>query len=100
MRGDVRGWRWRKPGGRERSREPGLDAACGGHVAGAGLLPKTPSRLWRGSGDLGERDPSLLTGAGGSSEAWSPAEGPGGEAGFYTGNRASVGGDGTNQGAI
>ena len=46
------------------------------------------------------RDPSLLPGAGGSSEAWSPAEGPGGEAGFYTGNRASVGGDGTNQGAI
>lgn len=33
-------------------------------------------------------------------QAWSPAEGPGGEAGFYTGDRATVGGDGTNQGAI
>ena len=51
-------------------------------------------RCWFSSGRaaLGSpRDPSLLPGGGGSSEAWSPAEGPGGEAGFYTGDRGHDG---------
>lgn len=51
MRGDVRGWRWRKPGGRERSREPGLDAAlrrscCRGGLAAEDARSALEGQRW------------------------------------------------------
>lgn len=56
----------------------------------AGLLLKMPVQFWKGSTGQPTR-PLSLPGGGGSSEAWSPAEGPGAEAGFYIGDRGHDG---------